>query len=106
MTAHAQTQLRRQALLKLIARHPRDTVELRRVSGLPRETLKNDLKHLADSGAIARLGFVRKVRQGGSRAVLWGLPGATAFAPRTVFPTYAFKTRWVTVNPYNPEPSA
>lgn len=103
-------QERRALLVELCNRCPRDTVELSEASGNLRDTVKNDLTALEKSGLLVKLGRVRTSRRGGSETTLWAVPGGYKPHTHTLSrfikrpPEYAFKTRWVTVNPYNPEP--
>lgn len=101
----ARIQARRQALLDLCATRPHNTTEMLGVRGMTRDTLKNDLSFLEETAQLIKAGRVKTLRRGGSEATVWALPGVE-YEPRPALaspPEYAFKTRWVTVNPYNPE---
>ena len=95
---------RRRALIELCAMRPHHTLELVHASGLPRNTVKNDLTYLEKTEQIIQVGRVALPRRGGSHAALWSVPGVSAPTRRLALPVYPVKTRWVTFNPYNPEP--
>ena len=100
---------RRQRVVDRCAARPHDTVELQNTCRIDRYTLKNDLVWLEKQGRIVRLGLMRHARRGGPESTLWGVPEPVAPDYRELpAPKYAFKTRWVTHNPYNPQgaPSA
>jgi hypothetical protein len=95
---------RRRVLIELCAMRPHDTLELMHASGLPRDTVKNDLTYLCKANQIVQVGRIARLRRGGSHVALWSVPGVDVPARRLPLPVHPVKTRWVTFNPYNPEP--